>query len=59
MPRFDNQTVLVTGGTGGQGASHVRAFHAEGANVVIGDIDAETRHRSRRRARDPRPLRPS
>jgi 3alpha(or 20beta)-hydroxysteroid dehydrogenase len=41
MPRFDNQTVLVTGGTGGQGASHVRAFHAEGANVVIGAIDAE------------------
>ncbi|HYQ66079.1 glucose 1-dehydrogenase [Actinophytocola sp.] len=41
MSRFDNQTVLVTGGTGGQGASHVRAFHAEGANVVIGDIDAE------------------
>ena len=41
MPRFDNQTVLVTGGTGGQGSSHVRAFHAEGANVVIGAIDAE------------------
>jgi 3alpha(or 20beta)-hydroxysteroid dehydrogenase len=41
MPRFANQTVLVTGGTGGQGASHVRALHAEGANVVIGDIDAE------------------
>jgi 3alpha(or 20beta)-hydroxysteroid dehydrogenase len=41
MPRFDNQTVLVTGGTGGQGSSHVRAFHAEGANVVIGGIDAE------------------
>ncbi|MET7374290.1 SDR family oxidoreductase [Micromonospora arida] len=41
MNRFDNQTVLVTGGTGGQGSSHVRAFHAEGANVVIGDIDAE------------------
>ncbi|MET8234190.1 SDR family oxidoreductase [Micromonospora sp. NPDC005298] len=41
MPRFDNQTVLVTGGTGGQGASHVRAFHAEGANVVIGGIDAD------------------
>jgi len=35
MARFDNQTVLVTGGTGGQGASHVRAFHREGANVVI------------------------
>ena len=41
MQRFDDQTVLVTGGTGGQGSSHVRAFHAEGANVVIGDIDAE------------------
>ncbi|WP_235078908.1 SDR family oxidoreductase [Amycolatopsis orientalis] len=32
--------MLVTGGAGGQGASHVRAFHAEGANVVIGGIDA-------------------
>ncbi|MFJ2086279.1 SDR family NAD(P)-dependent oxidoreductase [Micromonospora chokoriensis] len=41
MSRFTAQTVLVTGGTGGQGASHVRAFHAEGANVVIADIDAE------------------
>ncbi|ANY05364.1 SDR family NAD(P)-dependent oxidoreductase [Pseudonocardia sp. HH130630-07] len=39
MPRFDNQTVLVTGGAGGQGSSHVRAFHAEGANVVIAGID--------------------
>jgi 3alpha(or 20beta)-hydroxysteroid dehydrogenase len=41
MNRFDNQTVLVTGGAGGQGSSHVRAFHAEVANVVIGGIDAE------------------
>ena len=41
MPRFDNQTVLVTGGTGGQGSSHVRAFHEEGANVVIGGLHAE------------------
>lgn len=41
MPRFDTQTVLVTGGTGGQGTSHVRAFHAEGANVVIGGLDAD------------------
>lgn len=40
MPRFDDQTVLVTGGTGGQGSSHVRALHAEGANVVIGAVDA-------------------
>ncbi|QUX29511.1 SDR family oxidoreductase [Nocardiopsis akebiae] len=35
MGRFDKQTVLVTGGTGGQGASHVRAYHEEGANVVV------------------------
>lgn len=41
MNRFDNHTVLVTGGAGGQGSSHVRAFHAEGANVVIGGIDPE------------------
>jgi 3alpha(or 20beta)-hydroxysteroid dehydrogenase len=41
MPRFDNQTVLVTGGTRGQGESHVRALHAEGANVVIGGRDAD------------------
>jgi len=41
MNRFDAQTVLVTGGAGGQGASHVRAFHAEGANVVIGGRNAE------------------
>lgn len=39
MDRFTDRTVLVTGGTGGQGSSHARAFHAEGANVVIGDID--------------------
>ncbi|RUL90238.1 glucose 1-dehydrogenase [Verrucosispora sp. FIM060022] len=41
MSRFVDQTVLVTGGTGGQGASHVRAFHAEGANIVIGGTNAE------------------
>lgn len=35
MGRFAKHTVLVTGGTGGQGASHVRAYHEEGANVVI------------------------
>ncbi|KQX65434.1 glucose 1-dehydrogenase [Streptomyces sp. Root1310] len=41
MQRFDHHTVLVTGGTGGQGASHVRAYHAEGADVVIADIDED------------------
>ncbi|WP_405966386.1 glucose 1-dehydrogenase [Streptomyces sp. NBC_00015] len=45
MGRFDHHTVLVTGGTGGQGAAHIRAYHAEGANVVIADI-AEDRARA-------------
>lgn len=36
MPRFTDQTVLITGGTGGLGESQVRAYHAEGAHVVIG-----------------------
>ncbi|WP_045739810.1 SDR family NAD(P)-dependent oxidoreductase [Actinoplanes rectilineatus] len=36
MTRFTSHTVLITGGTGGLGESHVRAYHAEGANVVIG-----------------------
>jgi 3alpha(or 20beta)-hydroxysteroid dehydrogenase len=41
MHQFQDHTVLVTGGAGGQGASHARAFHAEGAAVVIGDVDAD------------------
>ncbi|WP_285106130.1 glucose 1-dehydrogenase [Promicromonospora sp. MEB111] len=39
MRRFENKTVLVTGAGGGMGVSHVRAFHAEGAHVVIADRD--------------------
>ncbi|MDT0266674.1 SDR family oxidoreductase [Streptomyces sp. DSM 44915] len=38
MGRFTGQTVLVTGGSGGQGSSHVRGYHAEGANVVIAGL---------------------
>ena len=34
MKRFDNRTVIVTGGARGMGASHARGFVAEGANVV-------------------------
>lgn len=41
MRRFENRTVLVTGAGRGMGVSHVRAFHAEGAHVVIGDRDPE------------------
>ena len=38
MKRFDNRTVIVTGGASGMGASHARGFVAEGANVVIADV---------------------
>lgn len=38
MKRFNNRTVIVTGGARGMGASHARGFIAEGANVVIGDV---------------------
>src|SRR5882724_2960525 len=38
MKRFDNRTVIVTGGARGMGASHARGFIAEGANLVIADI---------------------
>src|SRR5256884_5315041 len=36
--RFDNRTVIVTGGSRGMGSGHVRGFVAEGANVVIADV---------------------
>jgi NAD(P)-dependent dehydrogenase (short-subunit alcohol dehydrogenase family) len=35
MGRFENKTVLVTGGTSGIGLASVRAFVAEGAHVVL------------------------
>ena len=38
MKRFENQTVIITGGARGMGASHSRGFVAEGANVVIADV---------------------
>ncbi|MET8471747.1 SDR family NAD(P)-dependent oxidoreductase [Streptomyces sp. NPDC006422] len=41
MGRFEGQTVVVTGGSGGMGSSHVRGYHAEGANVVIAGRDEE------------------
>ncbi|MFE6195832.1 glucose 1-dehydrogenase [Streptomyces sp. NPDC057838] len=41
MKRFEGQTVIVTGGSGGMGSSHARAYHAEGANVVIAGRDGD------------------
>lgn len=45
MTRFTNRTVIVSGGAKGIGAATVRAFHAEGANVVIADSDEEATRR--------------
>ena len=39
MQRFRDRTALVVGGANGIGAGIVRRFHAEGAEVVIADID--------------------
>lgn len=41
MSEFNNKTVIVTGGGQGIGRVVSRAFAAEGANVVISDIDEE------------------
>jgi len=35
MKRFENQTVIVTGGARGMGASHTRGFVAEGAHAQL------------------------
>jgi 3-oxoacyl-[acyl-carrier protein] reductase len=39
MRRFDGRVVLVTGAASGFGEASVRRFHAEGAAVVVADID--------------------
>src|SRR5258707_376894 len=40
--RFEGKAVLISGAARGQGAAEARAFAAEGAQVVLGDIlDAE------------------
>ncbi|MFC8599385.1 SDR family NAD(P)-dependent oxidoreductase [Isoptericola sp. NPDC057191] len=39
--RFEGRVVLVTGGAHGIGAATVRRLHAEGAAVVVADLDAD------------------
>jgi 3-oxoacyl-[acyl-carrier protein] reductase len=41
MARLDGKTAIVTGGASGFGAGIVRKFIAEGARVMIADINAE------------------
>ncbi|CAN5428244.1 SDR family oxidoreductase [soil metagenome] len=39
MGRFDDKVAIVTGAAGGIGEAYARALAAEGANVVIADLD--------------------
>ena len=45
MGRFDGRVAMVTGGASGIGAATVRRFVAEGAAVVIADIQDEAGER--------------
>ena len=37
--RFEQRTAIVTGAGGGIGEAYARGLHAEGANVVIAELD--------------------
>ena len=41
MGRFDDKVAIVTGAAGGIGEAYARALAAEGANVVVADLDEE------------------
>jgi len=45
MPKLQNKSALVTGGARGIGEAIARCFAREGAQVIIGDIDAENGER--------------
>ena len=42
MPKLENKFALVTGGARGIGAAIARRFAAEGAQVIIADVDVDT-----------------
>jgi NAD(P)-dependent dehydrogenase (short-subunit alcohol dehydrogenase family) len=41
VSRFDGKVAIVTGSAGGIGEAYARALAAEGANVVVADVDAD------------------
>lgn len=41
MGRFDGATVLITGATGGLGQGAAKGFAAEGARLVLSDVDVD------------------
>ena len=46
MSLFDNQVVVVTGGGRGIGAAYTRMFAAQGATLVVNDVDDGAAHES-------------
>jgi len=44
--RFDRRTAVITGGAIGFGRAFARALVAEGASVVIADVDVEMAERT-------------
>ncbi|MFI2102378.1 SDR family NAD(P)-dependent oxidoreductase [Isoptericola sp. NPDC019693] len=44
--RFEGRVALVTGGAHGIGAATVRRLHAEGATVVVADLDVDAAQRA-------------
>ncbi|OXC89218.1 short-chain dehydrogenase, partial [Achromobacter sp. KAs 3-5] len=47
MNRFEQKTVLVTGGTSGIGLAAAQAFAAEGARVIVTGRDAAALEKTR------------
>jgi 2-hydroxycyclohexanecarboxyl-CoA dehydrogenase len=45
MKRFDNQTVVITGGGGGIGGATCKRFGAEGARVAVFDLNLDAAER--------------
>ncbi len=37
----DNRVVIITGAGGGLGAAHAKVFAAEGASVIVNDINED------------------